>query len=210
MAQLASAPEEEVRHAEEDVRHAMAVLAAADGRIIEKEIRVQNALGKSFLAKVRILQDNVAVHDLEDALSGLRSTVDPTIARAAQATENVWREVADQFGLLKSSEVGAILGASKNNREFVSTRRGRGELLGVFRNNAYLYPGFQFEQSTGEVRAWVKPLLALAQENRRGAADVLFWMMSPTTYFHGDRPADHVDEGDRLVDVAGRAWSVAW
>lgn len=148
--------------------------------------------------------------ELENALSRLRSVVDPATARAAQATENVWREIADEFGLLKSSEVGDLLGASKSNREFISIRRTRGELLGIVRNNGYLYPGFQFDRSTGAIRSWVKPLLELAGEHSMGAADVLFWMMSPTTYFGGDRPADHAREGDQLLDVAGRSWSVQW
>lgn len=203
MAQLASHPDEEVRHAIE-------VLAAADGQVIEQQIRAVDDRGVRFLFKVRQVDDNVATHDLETALSGLRSSVDPAVARAAQATENVWREVDAEFGLLKSGEVGALLGASKSNREFVAVRRNRGELLGVVRNNGYLYPGFQFEQQTGTVRSWVKPLLELAAETGQGAADVLFWMMSPTTYFNGDRPADHVNDGDLLLDVARRAWSVQW
>lgn len=203
MAQLASHPEEEIRHAIE-------VLAAADNQVIEKQVRAVNDRGVRFLDKVRVVENNVTLHDLENALAGLRSVVDPATARAAQATENVWREVADDYGLLKSGEVGEILGASKNNREFVSIRRNRGELLGIVRNNGYLFPGFQFDRSAGTIRSWVKPLLELAAESNQSAANVLFWMMSPTTYFNGDRPADHVEDGERLLDVARRAWSIEW
>lgn len=203
MAQLPS-------RADEEVGHALAVIAAADKTVLRKQIHAQKALGKPFLLSLEIDEDNVAVEELEDALSDLRSTVDPEVARAAQATENVWREIADNFGLLKSSEVSALLGASKSNREFVSTRRARGELLGVVRNNGYLYPGFQFDRTAGTIKAWVKPLLQLAEKHSMGAADVLFWMMSPTTYFDGARPTDHVDDADRLLDVASRAWDVEW
>jgi hypothetical protein len=195
---------------EDEVRHAIEILAAADDRIIEKQVRAVRGHGVRFLDKVRAVEDIVTLRDLENALAGLRSVVDPATARAAQATENVWREVADTYGLLKSGEVGELLGASKNNREFVASRRSRGELLGVVRNNGYLFPGFQFDRSAGAIRSWVKPLLVLAAESNQGAADVLFWMMSPTTYFDGDRPADHVDDADRLVDVARRSWSVEW
>lgn len=203
MAQFASHPDEEVRHAIE-------VLAAADDRVIERQIRAVNDRGVQFLNKVRVVEDHVGLHELENALAGLRSVVDPATARAAQATENVWREVDDDYGLLKSGDVSEILGASKKNREFVSIRRNRGELLGVVRNNGYLFPGFQFDRTTGTIRSWVKPLLELAAQSNQGATDVLVWMMSPTTYFSGDRPADHVEDGDRLVDVARRAWSVEW
>lgn len=203
MTQLASHPDEEIRRAIE-------VLAAADGGVIERQVRAVNGRGIAFLDKVRRVEDNVSLHDLENALAGLRSVVEPATARAAQATENVWREIARDYGLLKSGDVGALLGASRGNREFVSARRARGELLGVIRNNGYLYPGFQFDRAAGTIRSWVKPLRELAQVNGRDASDVLFWMMSPTTYFDGDRPADHVEDGDRLLDIARRAWSIAW
>jgi len=197
-------------HPEDEVRHAIEVLAAADDRLIEEQVRAVDERGIGFLSKVRKVDDSVAAHDLANALAGLRSVVDPATARAAQATENVWREAAGAYGMLKSSEVGSLLGASRSNREFVSVRRNRGELLGVVRNNGYLYPGFQFDLSAGTVRPWVKPLLALAAENGQSASDVLFWMMSTSTYFNGDRPADHVEVGERLLDIANRAWNVTW
>lgn len=53
-------------------------------------------------------------------------------------------------------------------RKFVSIRRNRGELLGVVRNNGYLFPGFQFDRSAGTIRFWVKPLLELAAESNQG------------------------------------------
>lgn len=195
---------------EEDVRHAIEVLAAADDGLIEKQIRAIDTRAADLLAKLRAVDDRFAVHELESTLARLRAVVDPATARAAQATENVWRTVADEFGLLKSGEVGALLGASKSNREFVAIRRRRGELLGVPRNNAYLYPGLQFDRSSGTIRSWVTPLLAIADENGQSASDVLFWMVSPSTYFAGDRPADHVTEGTQLLDIAQRAWSVQW
>lgn len=123
MPQLASHPDEEVRHALE-------ILAAADTEVLEQQLRVAAARLNGLRAKLRKTELSLATDELATAMSGLHSAVDPTTARAAQATENVWREIADQFGLLKSGEVSVLLGASKGNREFVSTRRGRGELLG--------------------------------------------------------------------------------
>ena len=60
------------------------------------------------------------------------------------------------------------------------------------------------------MRPWVAPLLTLAESNERSAADVIVWMMSPTTYFDGDRPADHVDDAQRLLSVAERVWGIEW
>lgn len=204
MPQIASRPEEEVRHA-------LKVLAAASPMMLDEAISsMQPEFGTTAAALRNVLVYRSAVDSLERALVTLPTVVDPATARAVQATENVWRRIATEFGLLSSSEVSSLLGASNANRAFTSELRKRGELLAAPRKNAYVFPGFQFNHESGTVRAWVVPLLRLAQGNERSAADVSMWMMSPTTYFDGDRPADHVDDAQRLLSVAERAWSVGW
>ncbi|TFD52371.1 hypothetical protein E3T46_05760 [Cryobacterium sp. Hh11] len=136
--------------------------------------------------------------------------VDPATARAVQARENMWRRIESEFGLLSSSEVSDLLGASNGNRTFTAELRKRGALLAAHRKNGYVFPGFQFDHEAGEVRPWVVPLLETARRHDWSAADVIMWMMSPTTYFDSDRPADHVDDAQRLLDVAERAWGVEW
>lgn len=131
--------------------------------------------------------------------------VDPAIERAVEATENVWRAVESEFGLLSPPEVDTVLKPSN-----ASDLRQRGELLGTLRKNDYVFPGFQFDHEAGAVRPWVAPLLTLAARNERSAADVIMWMMSPTTYFDGDRPADHADDAPRLLSAAERTWSIEW
>lgn len=138
------------------------------------------------------------------------SVVDPAMARAVQATENAWRAVESEFGLLSSSEVDILLGARNADQAYAAELRKRGELLSTLRKNSYVFPGFQLDHNVGVVRDWVAPLLTLAERNERSAADVIMWMMSPTTYFDGNRPADHVNDAERLLDVAERAWSIEW
>ncbi|WP_345183978.1 hypothetical protein [Microbacterium panaciterrae] len=204
MTQLASRPEDEVRHALE-------VLGGADVAIVAGQLTHMRVTTGGFLESLRgAATYRVAVSDLGGALASLTTTVDPATARAAQATETVWRGVERDFGLFSSSAVGEILGASKSNRAYASALRQRGELLGMQRKNAYVFPGFQFDRPAGEIRPWVRPLLALAAEHERSAADVIAWMMSPTTYLGGDRPVDRVTDPERLLSVAERAWGVEW
>lgn len=147
---------------------------------------------------------------LRDATVTSPVFVDPATARSVQATENVWRRIGEEFGLYSSVRVSELLGSRSANRTIASDMRARGELLGVKRRNAYVYPGFQFDGRTGDVLPWVARLIALGRESDRNSADVIMWMMSPTTYFEGDRPVDHVAKTDRLLDVAERAWSIQW
>ena len=204
MPQIASRPEEEVRHALE-------VIAAANPVVLDQAFSsVQSQFGSTAAYLRNALVYRGAVGSLERALVTLPTVVDPSTARALQATENVWRRVETEFGLLSSSEVSTLLGARNANRTYAADLRQRGELLGTLRKNGYVFPGFQFDHKAGKVRPWVAPLLALAQGNERSAADVIMWMMSPTTYFDSDRPADHVDDAQRLLGVAERAWSIEW
>lgn len=196
---------------EEEVRRALEVLSSTTPAVLDHVIELYSAQLPSAATSVR---DAVAFHhsvgDLESALVGLPTALDPATARAAQATENVWRRIADEFGLLSSSEVSALLGAANSNRVYAAQRRQRGELLAVQRKNAYVFPGFQFDHELGEARAWVAPLLKLAAGYDRSAAGVIMWMMAPSTYFDGGRPVDHVDAPRRLLDVADRAWGIEW
>jgi hypothetical protein len=196
---------------EEEVRRALEVLSTATPAVLDRAIETFSAQLPSVAGAVRdAVAHQHSVDELESALVGLPTALDPATTRAAQATENVWRRIADEFGLLSSSQVSALLGAANANRVYAAQRRQRGELLAAQRKNAYVFPGFQFDREAGEARPWVAPLLSLAGRHDRSAADVIMWMMSPTTYFDGGRPVDHVDAPRRLLDVADRAWGIEW
>ena len=202
MTQLAS-------HPEDDVRHALEVLDGADIAIVVGELENVHASSSGVLNTIRsALAYRAATDSLASFIASQSTTVDPATARAVQATETVWRQVERDFGLYSSTEAGALLGAG--NRAYASSLRKRGELLGVERKNAFVFPGFQLDRVAGTIRPWVKPLLALAEQHERTTADVVLWMMAPTTYLGGDRPVDHVTDPERLLSVAKNAWGVEW
>lgn len=193
------------------MRHAYEVLSEASPDMLTRGLQGLSNFDASFVNDLRaVLLSKLNLNAVGNALIELPTGIDPALTRAAQASENVWRRVEHEFGLLSSSEVADLLGARNRNRAYASNRRQRGELLATMRRHAYVFPGFQFNRSAGEIRPWVKPVLELAESNSCAAADVVMWMMSPTTYFDGDRPADHVDDAARLLDVAERAWGVEW
>ncbi|MFC5336906.1 hypothetical protein [Leucobacter denitrificans] len=196
---------------EEEVRRALEILERTDATSIERALRTASGSATGFLTSLRAtLTFNRSVGSLENALASLDTTVSPEIARAAQATENVWRQIDREFGLLSSAEVAAILGASKDNRAYAAALRKRGALAGIERKNAYVYPGFQLNTTTGTVHTWVAPLLKLATEHNRSMSDALLWMVSPSTYFDGARPVDHLDDAERILSVSARSWGTEW
>lgn len=164
----------------------------------------------STLALIKLILQERSTKELEGALERQELSLDPAVARSAQATENVWRTLADEFGLLTSTEVAETVRARSGNRTLANDWRKQGKLLGVKRLHGYEYPGFQFDRQTGAVLPVIAPLLALATESDRTPEGVAIWLVTPTTYFTSARPVDFIHETDRLLDVAERAWSVEW
>lgn len=163
---------------------------------------------------VDLAQEQSALDDLGGAMARMPQSVSPATARAAQATENSWKAIASEFGLLSSTEVAGILGSSSSKtamRSLANDMRTAGRLLAVRRLNRYLYPAFQFDRARGRVLPVVAPLLKLARDRSWNEEDVVLWMVSPTTYLEeGSRPVDHIEDVDLLTSVADRAWSVDW
>jgi hypothetical protein len=156
----------------------------------QTEIYTQSAALSADLAAQRVALPTGVVSSLNDA-------------------ELFWRSIESEFGLLTSIEVAARLGA-RANRSYASELRSAGRLLGIRRVNRYVFPGFQFQD--GALRPVIASVAALGRENGKDDRDVIAWLCRPTTYIRGDarRPVDHLDDEDLVLDVARRAWTVAW
>src|SRR4051794_9161364 len=89
-------------------------------------------------------------------------------AHALQATENAWREMEAEFGLLTEAEVAAAVSAAPFNAHFASHERAAGRLLAVQRPDGLRYPGFQIDPSRRAIRPVIGELLSIARSVRRG------------------------------------------
>lgn len=128
--------------------------------------------------------------------------------RATQATENVWKHIEDEFGLLTSTEVASRIGSKNPHRALASDMRKRGQLIGVSRLNSYRYPGFQFTPD-GTVHQVIAPLLKAAKSAGWSEASLTLWLSNPSGAFGGDRPVDHLDDSD-FVTVASDLMTTDW
>jgi len=158
---------------------------------------------------------------VEDVLTQLQSraslgiaiskapTVPAGYARALQATENVWREIDEEFDLLTSAEVAMAIGSKSQNRYLASALRKKGKLLGLRRLNAYRYPGFQF-QPDGTIHPAISELVAAMHEGGWSEGNFIIWLCSPSrTFANGGRPVDHLDDPD-IVPFAIDMMSADW
>lgn len=136
--------------------------------------------------------------------------ISPQMARAVQATKNVWRSMATEFGLLFDWEVSEAVAQSAGSQKSAADQRSAGNLLAVKRGAALRYPGFQIDRDTGTIRPVIRHLLQVAKDAGRSEEYLALWMVSPTGYLHGDRPVDQLDDPEALVAAARQAFNVQW
>ncbi|TFB91461.1 hypothetical protein [Cryobacterium sp. HLT2-28] len=122
--------------------------------------------------------------------------------------ETLWRDIEATWGLLTPDAVMKALGLPEIDVDAVSRMRTDGQLLAVEREGAYVYPGFQFE--SGHVAPVVPVLVELARDVGWSQNELVIWLCSPSGYFGGDRPVEHLDEADELAEKARDAATVEW
>lgn len=145
------------------------------------------------------------------ALASVTVYTEPAIARAVQAEHNLYARIEAEFGMLTSTEAGKRMGSrSRAPRNLASTARRNNQLVAVQRGSSLAYPGFQFGPD-GQPLAVIARLREIAAANDWSETGLVQWLCSPTTYFDGDRPVDHLTEDpDRVAAVAADALAVEW
>ncbi|AIY00225.1 hypothetical protein ART_0626 [Arthrobacter sp. PAMC 25486] len=145
------------------------------------------------------------------AAEALEVPVSAQMARGVQATENAWRDIESEFGMLTGAEVAALLGSNaKSPTGFATDRRKAGKLLGIKRKNAFLYPGFQFVRRANEVRPVIAALLEIIAKYQRSAEDLTQWLCTRTGQLDDDRPVDRLDEPAVVLEAAKNHYGVQW
>jgi hypothetical protein len=151
-----------------------------------------------------------SVEALGPALAAMETPVSPQLARSVQATENVWRKIGDEFGLLSSVEVSELVGSRSPNRTYASDQHSKGRLIAVKRPGGLRYPGFQFDRSEHTIRPVFSDLIRAAADAGRTEASLALWMVSPTGYLDGDRPVDRLSRPDDVLEAARQSFNVQW
>lgn len=145
------------------------------------------------------------------ALASVAVYTEPAITRAVQAEQNLYTRIEHEFGMLSSTEAGKRMGSrSRAPRNFAATAHRDHALVALRQGNSLVYPGFQFG-SDGQPLEVIARLRETADANEWSEASLVQWLCSPTTYFDGDRPVEHLTtDPDRVVEVAADAMTVSW
>lgn len=151
-----------------------------------------------------------AVRALGSAAAAVQLPVSPQMAAGVQATENAWREMEQEFGLLTGAEAARKAGSTARNLAgFANDRRTAGKLLGIRRRNAFVYPGFQFDQR-GHVYPVVPRLIAEASRLGVDNESLAQWFCINTASLDGARPVDRAGDEELLVRAFTSRFGVEW
>lgn len=181
------------------------------GRGAVKHKIVRRARDRKAKAAAGVLADTIeqSLKAARIAAESVVPYVSPQMASGVQATENAWRDMALEHGMLTSREVAELLGSdAKNPSDFVADQRSRGKIIGVPRRNALRYPGYQFRN--GEVLPAISRLIEVANQYGVPLPELAQWICIPTRQLGGERPVDHLDEVERVVAAADGHYGVQW
>lgn len=146
---------------------------------------------------------------LGEAVEALEQPISPQMAAGIVATENAWRDMEAEFGLLDGRTVAQLSGSKQTTGGFANDRRKARKILGIARRNAYRYPGFQFTES-GEVYDSVLAVLHAAPELGVPDEDVAQWFLLESPSLDGKRPVDVIDNADEVLAVFRSRFGAQW
>lgn len=164
-------------------------------------------MSRDYLEWIGKVAGNMAlsIQALGPTMSAFPGETSPQLARAIQATENIWKRIESEFGMFSGTEVARMVGSSRSGRSLAAEQRKAGKIIGIKRGNAFAYPGFQFDEATGKVLEVIPRLLETAREVEWDEEDLVLWLVSPSRSFGDDRPVDHLDDEDLLTKLHGNA-----
>lgn len=174
---------------------------------VERQVRVRAPRSHGSGAVAELIRALLASERLSESVAGspraLLDEPDQVVAAARLAGEA--RRTVLQQPLLTATAVARLLGSTaRNTRQVASGLRSRGDLLGVPRGRAYLYPAFQIDPDRQVLRESVATVNRLlhAREDPWGAAS---WWVSGNSLLDGQPPlvlAADPGQAERLIAAA--------
>jgi hypothetical protein len=124
----------------------------------------------------------------------------------AQARRNaeVREKFLEEFGALTSDEVAELAGSQAANRRATAHRwQSEQRVFSVTHHGQVLYPGFQFDPTTGRPKPAVAQVLGVLPANLVGWARAMWWV-TPADELGWARPVDRLDDAPaEVIGLAG-------
>ncbi|WP_232819107.1 hypothetical protein [Homoserinimonas sp. OAct 916] len=133
------------------------------------------------------------------------------MASSLQATENNFREIEHEFGMLDAAGLAELLRVEGDPGEFAANLRKQGKILSFARLDEFVYPRFQFNLVNGHVKSVIAPLIELGRTFGWTAPEIASWLCCGNGYLPDyGRPVDVIDDDGLVLQVAQNEWGVVW
>lgn len=146
----------------------------------------------------QLLDHQALLTRVSKALADEHTPIGPGVLAQLGRVDRMWRSVEDTYGLLTREQVTQITGGNPEKaKSHVTNLRRRSGLLGVVREGALRFPGFQI--SRGRVRQDWSTLTGQLLAAGWNESDVLLWFVAPTGWLDGQAPAELLDAEPEAV-----------
>ena len=131
----------------------------------------------------------------------------PSESEVRQAQRNAAARTAllREFGARTSEQIGEEHSRARNRHALAARWRKEGRMFGVPYHGRMVYPAFQFDATSGELRPAVKAVLSALPVGRMSQWEVALWWTAANGWLGGRRPVDLLDDDpETIVGAAGR------
>ncbi|MGI8728789.1 MAG: toll/interleukin-1 receptor domain-containing protein [Solirubrobacteraceae bacterium] len=129
----------------------------------------------------------------------------PSESSVRQARRNATARTAllREFGALTGDEIGEQHSRARNRHALAARWRKEGRVFGVTYHGRTVYPAFQFEPVSGELRQVVRAVLTALPVGRMSEWEVALWWTAANGWLGDRRPVDLLDDDpDGIVAAA--------
>lgn len=126
------------------------------------------------------------------------------VVRQSRRNAEARTQLIQEFGALTGDQIGEEHSNAQNRHALAARWRKEGRIFGVPYRGQTLYPAFQFDMTSGEVRPTVKAVLEALPRDRMSAWECALWWTAANGLLNWRRPVDVLDEDPGGVIEAAR------
>lgn len=185
---------------------------AASPALVELLQVVRNALAHHMRVVVQIAPVGPRDEDISEWRNQLEQLVQqmtpelslPSEPKLRQARRNAEArtQLLQEFGALTGDQIGEEHSQAQNRHALAARWRKEGRVFGVPYRGQTLYPAFQFDAVSGEVKPAIRDVLAQLPRDRMSEWESALWWTAANGWLGGRRPVDALDDEPDAVSAA--------
>ena len=114
-------------------------------------------------------------------------------------------QLIQEFGALTGDQIGEEHSQAQNRHALAARWRKEGRIFGVPYRGQTLYPAFQFDALSGEVKPSTREVIARLPRDHMSDWECALWWTAANGWLAGRRPVDVLDDDpEAVVAAAGR------